>query len=181
LALEHNDLKNVQERLAERLRIAREQGVIANWLAVTIDGMNCLFPASQINEVLPSANIIPVPYAKAWFMGVIKSRGRIYGVVDFSNYLSSEVRREAISAQKATSLTETSLIALSADLNLNCVLLVQKVHGLRTIEDFPKSAPPDPHLPEYFGPIYQDTVGANWQEINIQRLSRSPVFLGICV
>ena len=36
---------------------------------------------------IPMATISNVPYTKDWFLGVINSRGRIYGVVDLAAYI----------------------------------------------------------------------------------------------
>ncbi len=181
MALPREDLKEFQARVAERLRVAREQGVAASWLAVGISGLNCLFPLSQANEVIPSAAIIPVPYAKPWFMGAINSRGRIYGVVGLSDYLVYENRQEFPLNETSIALPEYSLIALNAALNLNCVLMVNKVMGLRTIENFSNSVPPAADAPDCFGLSYRDVAGSHWQEINLQNLSRSLGFLSIRV
>jgi twitching motility protein PilI len=181
MALPREDLKFFQARLAERLRVAREQSAAASWLAVATRGLTCLFPLHQANEVLPSVSIIPVPYAKSWFVGAINSRGRMYGVVDFFSYLAHENKQKLPITERASVPSDYSLIALNVELNLNCMLMVDKVLGLRTLENFEHSANPDLHAPDYFGQLHLDAAGAAWQEIDLQKLSRSPEFFSINV
>eukprot|EP01031_Cornospumella_fuschlensis_P004273 gene4273-5341_t len=46
-------LRELQTRLADRLQIARTQGVAASWLAVEAGGKNYLFPMAQAGEIFP--------------------------------------------------------------------------------------------------------------------------------
>lgn len=181
MTLPREDLKNFQARVAERLRVAREQGVTASWLAVAVQGLNYLFPLSQANEVLPPATIIPVPYSKTWFLGAINSRGRIYGVVDLADYLALEGHQVLSVLPKAHSLSEYSLVGLNDALSLNCVLMVSKVFGLRNTEHFSASSQPAQSAPAFFGDLYQDETGVSWQELDLRNLSRSTNFLSISV
>jgi twitching motility protein PilI len=181
MALPREDLKSFQARVAERLRVAREQGVTASWLAVSIQGLHCLFPLSQANEVLPLTTIIPVPYSKSWFLGAINARGRIYGVVDLADYLVQEARQTVVASPNTNAVSEFSLVGLNTELNLNCVLMVNKVMGLRTLENFPESMQPAADAPDFFGTVYQDVTGTYWQELNLRNLSHSPGFLSISV
>ena len=181
MALAREDLKNFQARVAERLKVAREQEVGASWLAVAIDGMNCLLPLSHANEVMPVSPILPVPYVKTWFYGAINARGRIYGVVDLATYLAVEAKQSIPNRDKAWSIADCSLVGLNADLSMNCVLLVNKVMGLRNISSFDQSLPSKENAPNYFGTRYQDSAGATWQEVNLQHLARSTGFLSISV
>ena len=68
---------------------------------------------------------------------------------------------------------------LSEALNINCVVLIDRLAGLRSIESFVASTPPAADSPEYFGHSYTDSQGASWQEINLQALSLSSQFLSI--
>ena len=181
MALPKEDLRNFQTRFAERIRVANEQDVAASWLAVMVKGFNCLFPLSQAKEVLPAVPITPVPYVKPWFMGTINSRGRVYGVVDLTEYLTLEYKQEYSFAGRLNALAECSMIGINVELNLNCMLIVNKVLGLRTLQNFEKSAPPLSDAPNYFGLLYRDVAGVDWQEISLQNLSRSPGFLSISV
>jgi twitching motility protein PilI len=175
------DLKSFQARVAQRLRLANERGVAASWLAITVNGLNCLFPLSHTNEVLPFAPIIPVPYAMPWFMGIVSSRGRIYGVVNLKVYLMRGDHQVFPLTEIANGLPECSFIGFNAELNLNCVLLVNKVLGLRTLQDFAQCSSPANYSPDYLGSLYRDHDGIDWQEINLQNLSHSHEFLSISV
>ena len=175
------DLKNFQARVAQRLRQANEHGVAPRWLAITVSGLNCLFPLSHTSEVLPITPIIPVPYAKPWFKGIVNSRGRIYGVVDLTEYFAGAGDQVFPFTEKAKGLAECNFIGFNAEMNLNCVLLVNKVLGLRTSEHFAQCTPPASDSPNYFGSLYRDPAGVDWQEINLLNLSHDQGFLSISV
>ena len=67
-------LRELQTRLAERLQVARTQGVAAAWLAVEAGGQKYLFPLSQSGEIFPWVSAQPVPYTQPWFVGVANLR-----------------------------------------------------------------------------------------------------------
>ena len=75
--------------------------------------------------------------------------------------------------------SQCRLVAFSEALNINCVVLIDRLAGLRSIESFVASTPPAADSPEYFGHSYTDSQGASWQEINLQALSLSSQFLSI--
>lgn len=181
MALIREDLKDFQARVQERLRIAREQGPSASWLAVTVRAMNCLFPLSQANEVMPYVSQVKVPYTKPWFIGAVSARGRIYGAVDLYAFLHQGTELDSGALQAENAIAQLSLVGLNPDLNLNCLLLVHKVLGLRTNENFEKSVAPHIGAPAYLGMQYHDSTGTMWQEINLHRLSRDPTFVSISV
>ena len=77
-------LKDLQIRLAERLQLARTQGIAPLWLAVEAGEKKYLFPLAQSGEIFPWVGIQPVSYTQAWFLGVANLRGGLYGVVDLA-------------------------------------------------------------------------------------------------
>lgn len=181
MATGREELKDFQARVAQRLKLAREQGSTATWLAVDLRDRHCLFPLSQANEVLPNATITPVPYAKHWFLGAVNSRGRIYGVVDLAAYLTHREASDSAVRPAAPSLAQCTLVGINTELNINCVLLVQSVKGLRAPQAFVEQHAPTPGAHSHFGNTYRDKEGTQWQEIDLQSLSRSPEFLSISV
>lgn len=169
-------LRELQSRLASRLKAASTQGVSAAWLAVKAGGSNYLFPLAQSGEIFPLANIQDVPYSRPWFRGVINLRGGLYGVVDLAGFIRPGEGGPASSEQ---ALAESSVITLNAALEVNCALMVEGLAGLRHIEAFSGSVAPPEDAPTYFGPCYTDLAGQSWQEINLRSLSLLPQFLSI--
>ncbi|WP_296445844.1 chemotaxis protein CheW [Rhodoferax sp. UBA5149] len=168
-------LRELQTRLASRLKAARSEGVSVSWLAVKVGEANYLFPLAQSGEIFPLANIQVVPYARPWFMGVINLRGGLYGVVDLASFMGDGATR----ARTEQSLAESSVITFNAALELNCALLVDGLAGLRKREAFADVALPPEGSPVFFGSRFTDLNGEHWQEINLQSLSQLPEFLSI--
>ncbi|MES1978975.1 MAG: chemotaxis protein CheW [Pseudomonadota bacterium] len=168
-------LRELQTRLAERLQIARTQGVAASWLAVEAGGRNYLFPMSQAGEIFPMSATQAVPYTQSWFLGVANLRGGLFGVVDLANYVTGQ------NAAPKTEIArkESRLIALNAALEVNCALLIDRLAGLRNQQAFSDFRERAPDAPEFFGLLYVDQNGASWQEINLQSLAQQAHFLTI--
>jgi len=168
-------LRELQTRLAERLKIARTQGVAPSWLAVEAGGKKYLFPLSQSGEIFPWINAQPVPYTQAWFTGVANFRGGLFGVIDLANYISGHLP----TPKSELSRTDARLISLNSALEVNCALAVDKLAGLRNQEAFSDFCEKELDAPAYFGNQYIDFSGASWQEINLQLLAQQPQFLAI--
>lgn len=168
-------LRELQTRLADRLQIARTQGVAASWLAVEAGGGRYLFPLSQSGEIFPWVNTQPVPYTQAWFVGVANLRGGLFGVVDLASFVSGQPPPP----KNELARTDSRLVALNSALEVNCALLIDKLAGLRNQEAFGDYAERAPEAPEFFGNQYVDLQGARWQEINLQLLAQQAHFLTI--
>lgn len=168
-------LRELQVRLASRLQAARSEGVSASWLAVKAGEANYLFPLAQAGEIFPLVNVQVVPYSRPWFMGVINLRGGLYGVVDLASFMGDGSTR----ARTEQSLAEASVISFNAALELNCVLMVDGLAGLRKPDAFSGAVAPPEGSPVYLGSRFTDLNGVHWQEINLQSLSQLPEFLSI--
>jgi twitching motility protein PilI len=168
-------LRELQTRLADRLQIARTQGVAASWLAVEAGGKKYLFPLSQSGEIFPWVSTQPVPYTQDWFAGVANLRGGLFGVVDLASYVSGK----APPPKTELARTDSRLVALNAALEVNCALLIDKLSGLRNQEAFSDFSEKAPDAPDFFGNQYVDLNGATWQEINLQLLAQQAHFLTI--
>ena len=168
-------LRELQSRLASRLKAARSEGVRAGWLAVEAAGRKYLFPLAQAGEIFPFATTQPVPYTQGWFMGVANLRGGLYGVVDLASFVSGQPPSSRSDAGRA----ESRLVALNALLEINCALLVDRLAGLRNMDAFIASTERTQGAPDYFASGYTDAGGNYWQEINLQALSQQPQFLSI--
>jgi len=56
---------------------------------------------------------------------------------------------------------------------------VDRIEGLRSTESFSESQDAASGSPEFYGHIYVDTNGLQWQEINLQVLAQQASFLNI--
>ena len=168
-------LRELQSRLAERLQVARTQGVAASWLAVQAGGLNYLFPLSQAGEIFPWVSTQAVPYTQPWFLGVANLRGGLFGVVDMAAYVTGR----PVPAKGEMARSESRLVALNAALEVNCALLIDKLAGLRNQDAFIDFAGRADDAPAFFGNQYFDQSGAAWQEINLQQLAQQAHFLTI--
>ncbi len=168
-------IRELQSRLAERLQIARTQGVAPSWLAVEAGGQKYLFPMGQAGEIFPWVATQAVPYTQDWFLGVANLRGGLFGVVDLATYVTGQ------NAAPKTDFArkESRLIALNSALEINCALLIDRLSGLRNQEAFSDFSEKAPDAPVFFGNQYIDQAGDAWQEINLQLLAQQAHFLTI--
>jgi twitching motility protein PilI len=168
-------LRELQSRLADRLQIARTQGVAPSWLAVEAGDKKYLFPMEQAGEIFPWVATQTVPYTQSWFLGVANLRGGLFGVVDLATYVSGE----PLIAKTDFARKESRLIALNSAMEINCALLIDRLAGLRNQEAFRDFSEKAFDAPVFFGNQYVDQNGATWQEINLQLLAQQTHFLTI--
>jgi twitching motility protein PilI len=168
-------LRELQTRLASRLKAARTEEVSASWLAVTVGDRHCLFPLSQSGEIFPVSHIQVVPYAQPWFKGVTNLRGSLCGVVDLASFMGDSLNTAGLDLSQS----DVSVVTFNAALEINCALLVGGLAGLRKREAFASARPSPEGAPSYFGNQFVDLNGVSWQEINLQTLSQFPEFLSI--
>jgi len=168
-------LREFQGYLAQRLMAAQASGKTASWLAVQVRQARLLLPLSHAGEIFSWSGVQRVPYARDWFLGVANLRGGLFGVVDLGALLGGKPERPHTEAD----LAQSRLVVLNPVLETNSALLVDRLLGLRTMNSFVASAAPGADAPPYYGHVYTDADGAQWQEINLQVLSQQPVFLDI--
>lgn len=168
-------IRDLQTRLADRLQIARTQGVAPSWLAVQAGGNKYQFPMEQAGEIFPWVATQAVPYTQPWFLGVANLRGGLFGVVDLANYVTGQ----KAPAKNELARKESRLIALNGAFDINCALLIDQLAGLRNQDAFSDFAEKAADAPDYFGNRYVDPGGAIWQEINLQTLAQQAHFLTI--
>ncbi len=168
-------LRAFQSRLANRLQEARTSGAAAAWLAVEAADARYLFPLSQSGEIFPWRSVQPVPHARPWFLGVANLRGGVSGVVD----LGAFVKHVPPASRSELAQSQCRLVTFNEALNINCVVLIDRLMGLKGVESFVASVAPVDDAPEYFGHSYVDSQGVSWQEINLQALAHNSQFLSI--
>jgi twitching motility protein PilI len=165
-------ISHFQSRLATRLQSAGKDGDggTANWLAVEIAGAGFVLPLSQSGEIFPWCDPQSIPYAKEWFLGVANLRGALCGVVSLSKYFKLEPHAQTPSEAAKTVLQDRRLVGFHPSLELNTVVVVDKLIGLKSRDHM------QPTGVENF---YQDDQGTQWREVDLQLLSKNPTFISI--
>lgn len=164
-------LRDLQSRLAERLQAARTQARGRSWLAVECGARGFLFPLREAGEIFALSPIVAVPHSQRWFLGVANLRGHLHGVVDLAGFLgvkSTESGRD-----------QSRLVGFNQTLDLNCVLLVDRLLGLRSEEELTSESGAGVTRPTFAGARYRDAGGRSWQELNLGELASNEAFLKI--
>ncbi len=73
-------LKELQERLAQRLTAAKTEGSTATWLAVEVGGDRFLLPLVQSGEIFPWTSVQAVPYTKPFTKDQLLQAVQQFGV-----------------------------------------------------------------------------------------------------
>src|SRR3954466_8341108 len=164
-------LRDLQSRLAERLQAARTEPLAQSWLAVECSSRGFLFPLRQAGEIFPLTPMVPVPHSHRWFLGVANLRGHLHGVVDLAGFLgvkSADSPRD-----------QARLVGFNQSLDINCVLLVDRLSGLRSEEELEPDADDDVPRPGFAGARYRDATRRVWQELDLGALAGDEAFLAI--
>jgi twitching motility protein PilI len=164
-------LRELQNRLAERLQAARTQARGQSWLAVECSGQGFLLPLREAGEIFALSPVLPVPYSHRWFMGVANLRGHLHGVVDLAGFLgikSVEPGRE-----------QSRLVGFNQTLDINCVLMVDRLSGLRSEEELVLETADGTARPTFAGVRLRDPAGRIWQELLLSELANDEAFLKI--
>lgn len=164
-------LRELQSRLAERLQAARTQERGKSWLAVECAGRGFLFPLRDAGEIFAMAPMAKVPHSHRWFLGVSNLRGHLHGVVDLAGFLGLEGGE--------TGREQARLVGFNQTLDINCVLLVDRLSGLRSEEELKPESHVGAPRPAFAGTRYRDSSSRLWQELNLVALAGDEAFLGI--
>lgn len=164
-------LRELQARLAERLHAARTQARSQSWLAVECGGRGFLFPLLEAGEIFAVAPMQPVPHSLPWFLGISNLRGHLTGVVDLAGYFGLK-RAEA-------GRDQARLVGFNRTLGINCVMLVDKLSGLRGNDDLTREADDGTPRPAFAGGRLRDGAGQVWQELSLTELAGDETFLKI--
>jgi len=174
-------LRELQQRLAERLQMVRQQAPVRNWLAVEIAGHGFLLPLDQAGEIFPLSAIQPVPHSQAWFLGVANLRGQLHGVVDLAAFLGLP-QRQVRNLNEVAARDAGRLIAFNTGLQLNAALLIDRLMGLRNAGALtPAAAPMALAKPHFVGAQMNDAQGRTWYELDLAGLVADEAFLKIDV
>jgi len=167
-------LRELQARLAERMQAARTQERIMSWLAVESAGRGFLFPLPQAGEIFPMVPVLDVPHTQGWFLGVANLRGGLHSVVDLTSFLGVKTDRDTSAVRE-----QSRLVTFSSALNINCALLVDRLAGLRNVQQLVAEPADEKPRPTFVGGAWRDGDGRAWQEIKLVELANDPQFLSI--
>ena len=175
-------LRDLQERLAQRLSVAKTEAVTAAWLAVESHGNRYLLPLVQSGEIFPWSSVQRVPYTKPWFVGVASLRGGLHGVIDLAALVDSAAPSssgvlDGVQGDRITS--ESRLVSLHTALGVNAVIWIDRLLGLRSAAMFSGFGAKPDGAPAYFNRSLVDAQGVIWQELDLQVLVGEPEFLAI--
>jgi twitching motility protein PilI len=164
-------LSEFQSRLTGRLQSVDDAGGHANahWLAVEISGRGFMFPLSHSGEIFPWFEAQPIPYAKDWFLGVANLRGALCGVVSLAKYFNLELTTRNTESAR-TSVQDRRLIGFHPSLDLNTVLVVDKLVGLKSRHQMTATEAANQ---------YHDQQSVVWQEVDLRMLAQNPAFISI--
>lgn len=164
-------LRELQTRLADRLQAARTQVRGESWLAVECSGRGFLLPLREAGEIFALAPVLAVPYSHPWFVGVANLRGHLHGVVDLAAFLGVKMAEAG--------RDQSRLVGFNPALDINCVLLVDKLSGLRSRDDLTPEPDPSTERPAFVGARLRDASGRLWQELLLSALAGDEAFLRI--
>ncbi len=169
-------LRELQTRLAERMKQVRTETPGVSWLAVDCAGQGLLLSLKQAGEISDLGPLLPVPHTQPWLAGVVNLRGGVFTVVDLARFLGLRS-----STPQAPAQAQACLVAFNAALGINGALLVDRLEGLRHAADL--QADDDgtntAARPAFAPARWRDAAGRGWQEIDLAALAQSPQFLAI--
>jgi twitching motility protein PilI len=167
-------LRELQTRLAERMQAARSQPRGQSWLAVECRGHGLLLPLEQAGEIFALSPLLAVPHTQPWFVGVANLRGGLHGVVDLARFLGLH------ELPADTGRDQARLIAFGAGLGLNGALLVDRLAGLRGIDQLRSEVDLDEaDRPSFAATCWHDSDGRRWQALDLVALTQDVRFLSI--
>ena len=164
-----SQLREYQTSILARLENAKKAGAesSAGYLGVVIGSKNVLVSLREISETLPVADIHPVPIVKPWFLGVANVRGVLYAINDLAQLLET----------KLTSISSnTRLLLISEAVSTNVAFVVEKMIGLRNINEMKLHEVVVEESPCLKAQTYQDDENRIWHILDCDKLVRSRDF-----
>lgn len=118
-------LREFQQTLVRRLNDARQTPAVAARLGVQVGDELWLVRLDEAGEVIPVPEIAPVPLAQPWFLGLANIRGNLYTVVDLAVFHGGAPTPQG---------SEARLLLVNERYGMNTALLVQRMMGLRHVQ-----------------------------------------------
>lgn len=167
-----SSLREFQQSLALRLRDAASRKTVLSRLGFQVGEEKWLVNLSDVSEVIPVPNIVPVPLTLPWYRGVANIRGKLYSIADFAAF--QEQPAIGIGMERRVILVAEKLIEGSG-------FVVSRMLGLHNPEQFtPESSDAFVAKPWIKG-AYRDAGGTRWYELDLSGLTRDARFLEVGV
>lgn len=159
MAKQKLNLQAYQKDILARLKSLTESGRApsSSKLGVRVGNMECLIALSDISEVLPVPEVIRVPLTQPWFMGMANVRGNLFGLTDLAAFFGNPL---------ATISADSRVLLVHQRFGINAGLLVDRLVGLRTLEDMQMHEGAETR-PAWLLGRYRDTSGQIWDELDL--------------
>jgi twitching motility protein PilI len=128
-----------------------------------------LLELTDVAEVIPVPDLVPVPLTKPWYSGVANIRGNLISVIDLAAFFG---RPAVVHDDKAR------LILVGEKHRINSGLIFTRVVGLRQFDRFEREAD-GMQLPAWVHGRYRDDKQQRWYALNMHALVTHPEFLAV--
>ncbi|WP_374350208.1 chemotaxis protein CheW [Chitinimonas sp.] len=162
-------LREFQESVVARLKALPTTHAATTKLGIQVGDSAWLVDLTDVSEVLPVPTMANVPLTRRWFKGVANIRGNLFSVVDLPGFLGDEPVQVGVSSR---------LLIIHARHIVNSALLVNRMLGLRNIDEMTEIAPADASVP-WCGPLRRDRDGREWRELRLLDLVQQTPFLQV--
>jgi len=165
-------LREFSTQLAQRLKEAPDLPTEPTRLAVRVGSENFLVDMGLAGEIVPLADIAPVPWTKPWYRGLANVRGRLIGIVD----LLQLTGRDPLPPEQAQ-----QVLVFGEGIAVNAGILITRAFGIRNLKDLTALPPAGESAANWEQVRYRGADGIAFTELDLRELARSPAFVAIGV
>ncbi len=165
-------LREFSTQLAQRLKDAPGLPTEPTRLAVRAGSENFLVEMGVAGEIVPVADIAPVPWTKPWYRGLANVRGRLIGVVDPLQLTG----RDPLPPEQAQ-----QILVFGESLSVNAGILITRAFGIRSMKDLTALPAAGDSAANWEQGRYRGADGVAFTELDLRELARSPAFAVIGV
>jgi twitching motility protein PilI len=165
-------LREFSTQLAQRLKEAPGTATEPTRLAVRVGNENFLVEMGVAGEIVPLADVAPVPWTRPWYRGLANVRGRLIGVVD----LLQLTGRDPLPPEQAQ-----QILVFGEGLSVNAGILITRAFGIRNLKDLTVLPAAGESAANWEQARYRGADGVAFTELDLRELARSPAFAVIGV
>lgn len=171
MAKKKTSLREFQQYLADRLKMAAHGQVSSSLLGLRSGRENWLIELSDAGEIIQLPQLTPVPLTNPAFAGIANIRGNLYAVTDFSAFRGGE---------PTVQNPFTRLLLIGVKLGSNAALLITRMQGLKNIKDF-EAIGRGADAPDWIVETYRDKAGETWHKLSVRNILADERFMNIGV
>lgn len=162
-------LRDYQQSILDRLEVVKTDNTMqtSSYLGVEISGRNVLVNLLDISETLVLGEVTTVPLVKPWFLGMTNVRGVLYAINDLGQLLDDRYSQLT---------SNTRLLLVNDSISSNVGVLVDRLIGLRSMENFKKKGKLEQGHICFNEDIYEDEHQTKWHVLDTVRLMESKEF-----